>query len=214
MAFSKKRMEEFCQIFEYLTQRSIEKAFVSCAERWEAQIIPRQNHEKNEIRFSTSTGSSLYHRPFAPSEMKYRKDAGRPCGIFHADAMRQSVYAVTEGVYDALSLETVGIPALALLGTGSRHFSDLLKVYPPFEHVILLCLDNDPAGRKGSEKLCGTLQARGWKVFNITPRLCPFCPDGSKDPNDFLVRHEATFVKQSTLVREEAENLLKLDKRK
>lgn len=212
MALNKKRTDEFYQISGYLEDRSMAEVLPNYVlQTGEAQIIPSQRHENDEIRFRTSTGSYLHHRPFSISGIKYRKDGGCPCGVFHAEAAQQPIFAVTEGVYDALSLETVGIPALALLGTGNRYFFDLIEPLSPSNQVILLCLDNDPAGRRGSEKLRNELKKNGgWKVLNITPMLCPFCPDGSKDPNDFLVHHEAAFRSHADFVLKEAKRMLNL----
>lgn len=212
MAFNKKRMYEFLQLTGYLEGRSMAEVFTeSMLKSGEAQISPSQIHENDEIRFRTNTGSYLHHRPFTNSEIKYRKDGGCPCGVFHAEAAQQPIFAVTEGVYDALSLETVGIPALALLGTGNRYFFDLLEPLSPSNQVILLCLDNDPAGRRGSIRLQSELKkSGGWRVLNITPMLCPFCPDGSKDPNDFLVHHEAAFRSHADFVLKEAKRILNL----
>lgn len=212
MALNKKRTEEFYQISGYLEDRSMAEVFPNyMLQTGEALIIPSQIHENDEIRFRTSTGSYLHHKPFTNSEIKYRKDGGCPCGVFHAEAARQLIFAVTEGVYDALSLETVGIPALALLGTGNRYFFNLLESLTPSNQVILLCLDNDPAGRRGSIRLQRELKkSGGWRVLNITPLLCPYCPDGSKDPNDFLVRHEAAFRSRSDFVLKEAKRKLNL----
>jgi hypothetical protein len=212
MAFNKKRTYEFFQLTGYSEERSMAEVFMNYVlQTKEIQIVPSMIHENDEFRFRTSTGSFLHHRPFSTSEIKYFKDWGCPCGVFHAEAAQQPIFAVTEGVYDALSLDTVGIPSLALLGTGNRYFFDLLESLSPSEHVILLCLDNDPAGRRGSERLRNRLEKDGgWRVLNVTPMLRPLCPDGSKDPNDFLVHHEAAFISHADFVLKEAKRMLNL----
>lgn len=60
-----------------------------------------------------------------------------------------------ESMLNALMLFKWGKPAIALLGTGSKQQIDELKHLDYRKYV--LCLDNDDAGRKGSEKLSKTL---------------------------------------------------------
>lgn len=58
---------------------------------------------------------------------------------------------IVESIINALTLWGWGIPAVALLGTGSQSQIDFLNTLP-IRHFIL-CLDGDDAGRKGTEKL-------------------------------------------------------------
>lgn len=60
-----------------------------------------------------------------------------------------------ESMLNALMLFKWGKPAIALLGTGSKQQIDELKHLDYRKYV--LCLDNDDAGQKGSEKLSKTL---------------------------------------------------------
>lgn len=60
-----------------------------------------------------------------------------------------------ESMLNALMLFKWGKPAIALLGTGSKQQVDELKHLDYRKYV--LCLDNDDAGQRGSEKLSKTL---------------------------------------------------------
>ena len=63
---------------------------------------------------------------------------------------------VCESMFNALTLVKWGKPAVALLGTGCSNQYELLKRVSARQ--LFICLDNDPAGIKGTEKLKETLQ--------------------------------------------------------
>lgn len=58
---------------------------------------------------------------------------------------------VCESVFNALTSVVYGRPAVALFGTGTPHQIDQLRKLGVKSFV--LCLDNDPAGHKGTERL-------------------------------------------------------------
>jgi DNA primase len=104
-------------------------------------------------------------------------------GVLNFQAARLSPEVVlTESILDALSFHQVGIgvaiPIYGVNGFTPDHF-DLLKR----EGVkrVILALDNDDAGRKGTDALKGKLEAVG-----ITVGALSF-PEGIKDANDLLV---------------------------
>lgn len=79
---------------------------------------------------------------------------------------------VVESVINALTLWGWGIPAIALLGTGSQSQIDFLNKTDL--RTYMLCLDGDAAGWKGTEKL--KKQLRGYVT------VIPMIP--GKDVND------------------------------
>ena len=104
-------------------------------------------------------------------------------GVLNFQAARLSPEVVlTEAIFDALSFHQAGIaiaiPIYGVNGFTADHF-DLLKR----EGVkrIVLALDNDEAGRKGTEALKGKLEGAG-----IAVRVLSF-PVGIKDANELLV---------------------------
>jgi len=104
-------------------------------------------------------------------------------GVLNFQAARVSSEVVlAESIFDALSFHQVGI-AIAIPIYGTQGFTpdhfDLLKR----EGVkrVVLALDNDEAGRKGTDALKGKLEAAG-----ITVRAVSF-PEGIKDANELLV---------------------------
>jgi hypothetical protein len=104
-------------------------------------------------------------------------------GVLNFQAARLSSEVVlTESILDALSFHQVGIsiaiPIYGVNGFTPDHL-DLLKR----EGVkrVILALDNDDAGRKGTDALKGKLEAVG-----ITVGALSF-PEGIKDANELLV---------------------------
>ena len=104
-------------------------------------------------------------------------------GVLNFQAARLSPEVIlTESVLDALSFHQAGIsiaiPIYGVNGFTSDHL-DLLKR----EGVkrVVLALDNDDAGRKGTDALKGKLEAVG-----ITVGALSF-PEGIKDANELLV---------------------------
>lgn len=58
---------------------------------------------------------------------------------------------ICESIFNALTCVVYGKPAVALLGTGTQYQISQLRKLGVMSYVI--CLDNDEAGRKGTEKL-------------------------------------------------------------
>lgn len=82
---------------------------------------------------------------------------------------------VCESVFNALTAVVYGHPAVALLGTGTPHEIDQLKKAGIAS--IVLCLDNDEAGRKGAERLKKALS--GYAMVWTMPM-----PTDGRDVND------------------------------
>ena len=84
---------------------------------------------------------------------------------------------ICESVFNALTCVVYGHPAVALFGTGTSHEIDQLRKLGCPSYVI--CLDNDEAGRKGTEKLKKALSGSSM-VWVMT------VPEG-KDANDLTL---------------------------
>lgn len=82
---------------------------------------------------------------------------------------------ICESVFNALTAVVYGHPAVALFGTGTQHEIEQLKRLgvPSF----VLCLDNDEAGRRGTEKLKKALSKTAM-VWTMS------MPDDGRDLND------------------------------
>ncbi len=99
---------------------------------------------------------------------------------------------ITEGLFDALSFEEVGMAAMALNSTANAD-TFIKKVESKkkelMDKVFVIAQDNDDAGRASSEKLKKALDKMGLKYieYQIT---------GYKDANNFLIENRDLFIKE------------------
>lgn len=119
------------------------------------------------------------HRNVADKrEMRQEKDA-EPCLFgWHLIDPRQRVIAITEGEIDAMTLHQVGIPALSVnAGAGNQQWieSDWERLERFSE--ILVCFDDDEAGRKGATNV----------VQRLGLERCKLVKFGAKDANQWLM---------------------------
>ena len=92
---------------------------------------------------------------------------------------------VTEGIFDALSLEELGFPAVALCGAANTgKLVQKIDEYVPvaWPERVILAGDADAAGQGMNEKLREQLTARGIACAVLA------LPDGCKDVNEALVQ--------------------------
>lgn len=125
--------------------------------------------------------------PDTPKEYQ-KMNEGTPV-IFNAGALygdADSVFVV-EGIFDCLSIIEVGQSAIALNSTAN--IDKLLKQLEqqPTAATLILCLDNDDAGKKATDKLKQGLSRlnQSWIKADVT--------GGHKDPNEALTADRAAF---------------------
>lgn len=127
----------------------------------------------------------------------YTKDYAKPpveeAGeepIFNLEAIYnnegQPVF-ITEAAFCSMSIEQEGGRAAALGGTGYQKLLSLLRQRPT-NNVLVLCLDNDEAGRSTTKRLTA-----GLKELNIPYRVKNICGE-KKDPNEALVYDKKSFA--------------------
>lgn len=109
-------------------------------------------------------------------------------GLFNDSALYQaeSVFVV-EGVFDALSILEAGADAIALNSTSNAE--KLIKQLQKHrtEATVILCCDNDNAGKEANAKLRDGLQRLN--IAHITADIC----GGYKDPNEYLQADRKAF---------------------
>jgi replicative DNA helicase len=88
---------------------------------------------------------------------------------------------VAEGEIDALSIIEVGSKAIGLGGTSNIC---LLEREINKKRPLILCLDNDEAGKKASKKIEENLKKKGIPFINVSNTI----PSGIKDPNEMLMK--------------------------
>lgn len=121
---------------------------------------------------------------------KMNNKGGKP-GIFNGRALHaqdvQEVFIV-EGAFDALSIIEAGAAAAALNSTANA--DTLLKALEenPTSATLVLCLDNDDAGKRATDVL-----RQGLTRLNISHITADIC-GGHKDPNEYLQHDRTGFI--------------------
>ncbi len=120
-------------------------------------------------------------------EPRYKNSRGA-MQIWNSAAMERAAgeaLFVTEGIFDALSLEELGFPAVALCGAANTgKLVQKIDEYVPvaWPEKMILAGDSDAAGQGMNEKLREQLTARGIACTVLA------LPDGCKDVNEALVQ--------------------------
>ena len=127
-----------------------------------------------------------------PNVKKYAKmneKGGGEIGIFNLNAVYRdnSIVFVVEGVFDALAIIETGSAALALNSTSNADkFINALSAGTT-SATLILCLDNDDAGRTATQKI-----REGLTRLNIS-FIQADINNGCKDPNEALVKDPEAF---------------------
>ena len=146
--------------------------------------------------------------PATPKAFAKLNNKGAEIGIFDpAGALYNGgAVFVTEGAIDALSIIEAGGEAIALNSTSNAE--KLLKKLEakPTAATLLLCLDNDEAGRKAARLLSEGLQRLNISNQNTGPAIC----GDFKDPNERLTargcKDLAAAVKEAAARAERPDN--------
>ena len=120
---------------------------------------------------------------------KMNEKGGGEIGIFNFDAVYRdnSIVFVVEGVFDALAIIETGSAALALNSTSNADkFINALSAGTT-SATLILCLDNDNAGRTATPKI-----REGLTRLNIS-FIQADINNGCKDPNEALVKDPEAF---------------------
>ena len=113
-----------------------------------------------------------------------------PAHIFNERYIKENPPAcvyVCEGLYDALSYEEAGAPAVAFIGTADRRFLKLCEKYKPNTHFIIT-LDNDGAGKTATDRVTAGLEALGIRYTVANPA------GQYKDANEALQADRKGFI--------------------
>ena len=131
---------------------------------------------------------SVCRRAIDPAvEPRYQNSRGA-MQLWNSAAMEHAAgkaLFVTEGIFDALSLEELGFPAVALCGAANTgKLVQKIDEYVPvaWPERVILAGDADAAGQGMNEQLRDQLTARGIACAVLA------LPDGCKDVNEALVQ--------------------------
>lgn len=129
--------------------------------------------------------------PNTPSKWAKMNNKGGHPAIFNAKVLQDSsteAVFVTEGFFDALSILEVGAAAIALNSTSNASkLLDLLREKRTAA-TLILCFDNDDAGKKCTKTLREGLQRLN--ISFVTADLC----GGYNDPNEALQGNRERFT--------------------
>ena len=117
---------------------------------------------------------------------------GVPVPLFNRAALwsgEENIF-VTEAPLDAISIMCAGGTAVALSGTAPEKLVKALQERP-CQANMLICLDNDEAGRKATDAICEALNALGIEAYDVSSAIMTSAYDeveriARKDPNEVL----------------------------
>ena len=112
--------------------------------------------------------------------------------LYNPGALRsgEPLIFVTEAAIDAISIMCAGGTAIAISGTDPAKLIKRLKGSDP-EFKLLLCMDNDDAGRKATKEAVAALEDIGIEADDVTAQIMTSVYDRverieRKDPNEVL----------------------------
>ena len=125
------------------------------------------------------------------AKMRYKNPAGVPIELFNKAALYNDAARpvfIVEGAIDALSIIEAGGEAVALNSTSNtRKLLEQIRTQRT-RSTLIICLDNDDAGKKAAAAL-----AQGLQELNIA-HITADISGGHKDPNDALKADRAAFI--------------------
>lgn len=131
-------------------------------------------------KFLSISGRTIFN--VQPKSLKYPKvRVNTFYGVKQLPEGWEDFVVIVEGEFDAIYLQQFGVPAIALLGTGVKRFTNEQMDYLLTKKKVVVSLDGDEAGRKATLQL--TKQLAG--LVHVRVMELPF----GKDPND-LKREE------------------------
>ena len=148
----------------------------------------RSNHACPRLIIPTSETHYIGRRTDGSSEYAKLNNKGATPGIFNERALYESeTVFVTEGAFDALSILEAGAAAIAINSTSNAELLVKHLASRRTEATLVLCLDNDEAGKKSTEAIKAGLQRLN--ISHITADIC----GGHKDPNEAFKADRGAF---------------------
>lgn len=138
--------------------------------------------------YGKSVGN-IDHRPEADLKyiVNFKKDNKRPV-IYNAEELRSVFYNkepvfITEGIFDALSVEELGFKAVSTLGAKLNRAQLLILLR--YTDKLILFYDSDNPGQMAANRIC--------KKFNADSLLINFKTNLGKDANESLQSNIQSF---------------------
>lgn len=122
-------------------------------------------------------------------ELRYYKPKNCHAELFNKPALTngEPICVITEGEFDTMSFDTIGINSLALCSASNVNLFFDIEKSP--NKTYILALDNDNAGELAKDALISYFQTNGmnYRVFDNC---------GYKDANEALVKDKKQFVRE------------------
>lgn len=150
--------------------------------------------EENAIVIPYSRALTYYQRRSVVDKAFYKppKDKAGTEPLYNEQAMRLKTRVpifIVESPICAMSISQCGGNAVALCGTGQTKLIELIKKRQP-TGTLIICLDNDEAGKTATEKLVKELSK-----FKDTKFVVKNIAGDKKDPNELLMENPKQLLK-------------------
>lgn len=154
---------------EYFTNRGISEDII---DKYKLCIGDIKGYGARAILPTWKDGKVIYWagRAITKQQEEYRKydNAEGPAPFFGLDNLKEAkpgeMVIITEGIFDALSFESIGYKAISMQGIKPNKLQETVKGYNNL--VFLTALDNDEPGRKATKEINALL---GFKAIE-TPK--------------------------------------------
>jgi len=158
--------------------------------------MPQIDGESEVVAFPYVKGGEIVNVKYRSKEKFFRQEAGAEKTFYKFDDIDPKCTIITEGEFDALSLEVVGYRNAISVPDGAptpdaknleNKFTFLDDPIIDGIEKIIIAVDNDPPGRKLEEELSRRLgKDRCWRT--VWPADC-------KDANEVLLKHGAEVLR-------------------
>ena len=151
-------------------------------------VLPWRGSDYYHIdRLLKPIGNLKYTKPLSDINPE-KPSKAKPVGaqpLYNPAALDGEAFVAVEGVFDALSLESMGVPAVALGGLDADRLIDALKARES-KPTAILCLDRDEPGREAEAKAVEKFESGG-----LPYRLVEWPDETCKDADELRKRDRA-----------------------
>lgn len=190
-----------------LSEATIDKFDIGYCESWQSPKALRDNKapypsKRIIVKFSKNCYLARAIEK-GNSIQKMNETGGGSIELFNSKVLREQGHTaiyITEGAFDAMSLEEIGTPALALNSTSNaKKLLEELSIFST-RAIFILCLDQDQAGKRATAELEAGLKNLGYTYLEASADTL----GQYKDCNEYLIANREEFTKSVAAVKEKA----------
>lgn len=178
------------EAMKYLESRGIT---IDTANRFNLGHCLSEQYPSNQLVIPTSRYTYNIRAISDDTKQKYYRPKGMPVILFNEDALNQKRYPVfvVEGEIDAISIEELGYPSVALGSASNIGLISERTDLNELEYPLIVALDNDDTGKKKSHDLCSRLEKKGIQYVTLDTLYGDY-----KDANECLIHEPDQFKKR------------------